>query len=249
MGIAGAPVQVRDHDAAGVRTESGPFLKAALPVAGFALIEHLLRQQQLLATPGQTLTFDIRDSTEVAKCLRGKTDAGMPTWDTSSGAIVNDVNGVTPADQPPWCETVGTQPGVARIHLVPFGPVAVSLMPLASCHSMMHPPAFVNITGVARDGWIDFENFGGAIQANQATIAPDDRVAIETTSSSGVMTGFKVNYDEPLTASFHIEMDDMRVAAAMRDKKLPPSDPQIGGFLDGSFDFDFQRGRSAQTFP
>jgi hypothetical protein len=39
MGIAGAPVQVRNHDAAGVRTESGPFLKAALPVAGFALIE------------------------------------------------------------------------------------------------------------------------------------------------------------------------------------------------------------------
>ena len=34
-----------------------------------------------------TLAFDIRDSTEIAKCLRGKTDAGMPTWDTSSGAI------------------------------------------------------------------------------------------------------------------------------------------------------------------
>lgn len=39
MGIAGAPVQVRNHDAAGVRTENGPFLKASLPVAGFALIE------------------------------------------------------------------------------------------------------------------------------------------------------------------------------------------------------------------
>jgi hypothetical protein len=192
-----------------------------------------------------TLAFDIRDSTEIAKCLRGKTDAGVPTWDTSSGAIVNDVNGVAPADQPPWCEAVGTQPGVARIHLVPFGPVAVSLMPLASCHSMMHPPAFVNITGVARDGWIDFQNFGAAIQANQATIASDDRKPLDTSSSGG----FKVNYDEQLTASFHIEMDDIRIAAAMRDKKLPPSDPQIGGFLDGSFDFDFQRGRSAQTFP
>jgi DNA-binding LytR/AlgR family response regulator len=30
-------------------------------IAGFALIEHLLRQQQLIETPGQTLTFDIRD--------------------------------------------------------------------------------------------------------------------------------------------------------------------------------------------
>jgi hypothetical protein len=30
-------------------------------IAGFALIEHLLRQQQQIETPGQTLTFDIRD--------------------------------------------------------------------------------------------------------------------------------------------------------------------------------------------
>lgn len=39
MGVAGAPVQVRNHDAAGVRAEDGPFLHASLPVAGFALIE------------------------------------------------------------------------------------------------------------------------------------------------------------------------------------------------------------------
>ena len=36
-------------------------LAYALFIAGFALIEHLLRQQQLIDTPGQTLTFDIRD--------------------------------------------------------------------------------------------------------------------------------------------------------------------------------------------
>jgi hypothetical protein len=39
MGTAGAPVQVRNHDAAGVETESGPFMRASLPVAGFAVIE------------------------------------------------------------------------------------------------------------------------------------------------------------------------------------------------------------------
>lgn len=39
MGVAGAPVQVRNHDAAGVDTEPGPFRHASLPVAGFALIE------------------------------------------------------------------------------------------------------------------------------------------------------------------------------------------------------------------
>jgi hypothetical protein len=39
IAIAGAPVQVRNHDAAGVITEDGPFLRSSLPVAGFAVIE------------------------------------------------------------------------------------------------------------------------------------------------------------------------------------------------------------------
>ncbi len=39
MGIAGTPVQVRNHEAAGVTTEDGPFMSSPLPVAGFAIIE------------------------------------------------------------------------------------------------------------------------------------------------------------------------------------------------------------------
>lgn len=39
MGIAGQPVQVRNHDAAEVTTEVGPFMSSTLPVAGFAIIE------------------------------------------------------------------------------------------------------------------------------------------------------------------------------------------------------------------
>ena len=39
----------------------------ALFIAGFALIEHLLRQQQLIDTPGQTLTFDIRDGARLIR--------------------------------------------------------------------------------------------------------------------------------------------------------------------------------------
>jgi len=39
MGIAGTPVQVRNHDAAGVETKPGPFMRSSLPVAGFALID------------------------------------------------------------------------------------------------------------------------------------------------------------------------------------------------------------------
>ena len=39
MGVAGQPVQVRNHDAAGMVTQDGPFLSSALPVTGFAVIE------------------------------------------------------------------------------------------------------------------------------------------------------------------------------------------------------------------
>ena len=39
MGIAGPPVQVRNHDAAGIEAESGPFMRSSLPLAGFAVIE------------------------------------------------------------------------------------------------------------------------------------------------------------------------------------------------------------------
>lgn len=42
-------------------------LAYSLFVAGFALIEHLLRQQQLIQTPGQTLTFDIRDGARLSR--------------------------------------------------------------------------------------------------------------------------------------------------------------------------------------
>jgi len=39
MGVAGEPVQVRNHDDAGVQTTSGSFMRSDLPVAGFAVIE------------------------------------------------------------------------------------------------------------------------------------------------------------------------------------------------------------------
>ncbi len=39
IGRAGASVQVRNTDGQGVQTLDGPFLRAALPIAGFALIE------------------------------------------------------------------------------------------------------------------------------------------------------------------------------------------------------------------
>ncbi|GLQ53770.1 YciI family protein [Devosia nitrariae] len=39
MGVAGRPVQVRNHDGKGVKTQEGAFMSSRLPVAGFAIIE------------------------------------------------------------------------------------------------------------------------------------------------------------------------------------------------------------------
>ena len=39
IGVAGAPVQVRNPEASGVQTQEGAFLSSALPLAGFAIIE------------------------------------------------------------------------------------------------------------------------------------------------------------------------------------------------------------------
>jgi hypothetical protein len=39
LGIAGAPVQVRNPDATGLETRDGAFMSSALPIAGFAVIE------------------------------------------------------------------------------------------------------------------------------------------------------------------------------------------------------------------
>lgn len=39
IGVAGVPIQVRNHDDAGVHTTVGAFLHSSLPIAGFAVIE------------------------------------------------------------------------------------------------------------------------------------------------------------------------------------------------------------------
>ena len=38
-GMAGTPIQVRNHDDAGVQSAKGPFMRADLPIAGFGVVE------------------------------------------------------------------------------------------------------------------------------------------------------------------------------------------------------------------
>ena len=39
IGVAGKPVQVRNHDNSGTQTTVGSFMQSSLPVAGFAVVE------------------------------------------------------------------------------------------------------------------------------------------------------------------------------------------------------------------
>jgi len=39
IGVAGIPVQVRNHDSKGLETTGGPYMRSGLPIAGFAVIE------------------------------------------------------------------------------------------------------------------------------------------------------------------------------------------------------------------
>jgi hypothetical protein len=181
------------------------------------------------------LYFDIPNSFEVAQCLRGQTIGGVGQWNMSSGTLDDNDPNTPPA--PPWCEQNGPN-GLPRIHLVPYGPVRAALTPFATCRSSQHGPTVVAITGVAFDGWIDFEYFG---QAEQLDLAPEMRTPVED--------DFKVNFGERLRAFFHVDLDDNRVQTAIRKMIDVPPDPVIGGSLDGSFDFDMERGGSAQTFP
>lgn len=39
IGVAEAPMQVRNHDDHGTQTTAGPYMRSDLPIAGFAMIE------------------------------------------------------------------------------------------------------------------------------------------------------------------------------------------------------------------
>jgi hypothetical protein len=182
-----------------------------------------------------TLYFNIPDSGKVAKCLRGRTVNGVGDWDMTTGTVNTMVTD-------PWCmppvAVADGGTGLPRIHLEPSGPVQSSFTPLGTCVPTMHPPAIVSITGVAKDGWIDFLDFGGAYENDKT---PDARDPIGD--------DFKIAFGQRLHANFHIVMDDDRVQTAIKMMINEPPAPTIGGTLDGNFDFDLERGQGAQTFP
>ena len=196
-----------------------------------------------------TLYFDVVNVYEVARCVRGRIDdQGMPDYDTRMtidpvthlptttpwcdwSGVPTSIDGGSPADGGAGDAGVGPSgPPHARIHLGVDEFIRSSLSLLFTCHKDY-------VVGQGFDGWIDFQDFGLAAEPD---VARELRHAISST--------FKVNFGDRLRASFEVVLGDQRVSTAA--KALMPIPPAlVGGYLDGFFDFDLERGRAAQPFP
>jgi hypothetical protein len=201
-----------------------------------------------------TLYFDVTSSYKVAQCVRGQTKGGVPQWDTR---LVTGPDGA-PIPGLPWCDwnaPLATDGGaadagaadagaadagapgamtrtLARINLSTQDFVQSSLSPLYTCVE-------ARAVAVALPGsWIEFQDFGLALQTSITD--PEQR--------EDVGGDFKVDFGQRLRASFHLVLGDQAVEYAIKTHDQIP-DTRISGALDGSFDFDLDRGRAAQPFP
>ncbi len=185
------------------------------------------------------LYFNIGNSYEVARCVRGRTINGVPDWSQR----LTTSTFTEQSTSTPWCDWSGVSPILdggtfdagsgprrAIIHLGTEEIINSSLSLLFTCHQ-------ADVTGQAFDGFIVFDDFGDAAEP----LVPSDMRA-------PVPKDFKVNFGERLRARFEIILGDAAVVGAIKDIQPVPA-PQIGGNLGGYFDFDLERGRAAQPFP
>ena len=183
----------------------------------------------------ETLFFDILDSYEVARCVRGREVIA------ADGTVQHDYD-----DR--YCyRSSPTAPARIRISVVK-GLIHAALSPRMSCARPAVATADDEIPtdGVVRpvaDGhylsWIEFADFGHAAQNDR----PDP------TTRTAVDPGFKIEMNQRLHArAFYLSLVDNKVEDARMKFQVPP-DPDIGGFLAGWFDFDLTRGQGAQIFP
>lgn len=166
------------------------------------------------------LFFWVYDSWEVARCVRGRLNAdGTPDWNTnacdrSSGEgrmlIGTEGDGIEGELVTSHFVLQNSCPS-AQLSAAGLGTCAGGTCPdLALCPG--------------RGSWIEFSRFG-----------PD------TDRSMPLGRAFKVNKDEPIEATaFHVELCDQNTVDRAAQRLVPVSQPQITGFLDGSFSFKLQ---------
>jgi len=222
-------------------------------------LEMRMASSGLLQMYTDGLEFDVINSFEVARCLRGRTVNGQPDYLVYQPLPLTLATAANPTPMTLWCDWTGmafsdggapdaalpgapdartsldggvsTMAAAPRIHLTPYTDVHASMWLYQTC-----PDG--NAAGAGFDGWIEFQSFGSA---EQSDLPPDQRAPIHS--------DFVINFGDRLRATFHVVIGDPRYATAVETGSAPPTAPLIGGTLDGYFDFDLARGRSGQPFP
>jgi hypothetical protein len=181
------------------------------------------------------LFFDVVNSYEVARCVRGREIpiAGQPNQHDYDDR---------------YCFRASpTGPARVRISVV-GGYLHSTLSPRMTCARPVDATAddVFPVDGVVQtvdngafESWIEFEDFGSAAQNDQ--LDPIARTPVSPT--------FKIQIDDRLHATaFSLTLQDEKVVFA-QEQLRPPPNPDIGGSLTGWFDFDLKRGQGAQIFP
>ena len=209
-------------------------------------LQHSGKQIEL----NDVLTFDVGSSYEVARCVRGHVnDNGTNDWDeTNCYRASPDGPGRLRVQYDSVVKASLTLHATCTANLVAS---AVSTFPILD--SFPANAAGTSVPPLEWASWVEFEEFGHASQYEKRPEARDP------------ITGhFKVDFGERIYAtSFVLRLvDDSIVNAAIYDR--PKTEPMIGGILGvnpttgdpskgdptmGRFDFDLERGQSAQFFP
>jgi hypothetical protein len=186
------------------------------------------------------LQFDIVNSYEVARCVRGR-----QTMDPATGMMVPDYR----TDICFWPKPQGP----ARVRVGPNDFVRATLTPFESCRSMNRP---LNLVATAVpcepvngrsdcpdlppeqwESFVEFQSFG----ATDIRDLPEDRSAIRP--------NFKVDFGQRIKVTrFVLELTDDHLLELPTGKSTQLK-RSIFGHMEGWFDFDFDRGRAVQTFP
>jgi hypothetical protein len=181
------------------------------------------------------LYFDVVNSYEVARCVRGRE------------IVVQGQPNRHDYDDRYCYRASATGPARVRIS-VEAGIIHSTLSPRMTCTRPVAATAadVLPVNGVVQaadngawESWVEFVDFGSAAQHQD----PDP------TARTAISPAFKVQLGERLYASaFSLTLQDQKVVVAEEDLQPAPN-PDIGGALTGYFDFDLVRGQGAQIFP
>jgi hypothetical protein len=214
-----------------VKFDLKPAFFAGEPIEGLGMVGLKVNRLIIrLQTTGRrkevndVLAFDMPNVREVARCVRGRVDMstgqGVPDYD-----LTNCFQG----------------PDGPVLRVAPDALVRVFFSPNATCTKALTATA-ISTKRAQNDGawesWIRFAEFGTAAAAGPPETRPP------------VPADFKVDFDQRLDApAFKLELTDFTGQQTVPYGNIIPVASQIGGMMNGYFDFLLKRGQGAQTFP